>query len=35
MATRYCLVTNNLQNNFFCVQQKKEIDTDLGQHKSE
>ncbi len=35
MATSYSLVTNILQNILFCVQQKKEIDKDLKQHKTE
>ncbi len=32
MATINCLLTNILQNIFFCVQQKKEIHTSLEQH---
>ncbi len=31
MATSNCLVTNILQNIFFCVQQRKEAHTGLGQ----
>ncbi len=30
-----CLVTNILQNIFFCVQQKKETHTGLAQHEGE
>ncbi len=33
--TSNCLVTQILQNIFFCVQLKKEIKTGLGQHVSE
>ncbi len=35
MANSNCLVTNNLQNIFFCVQQKEEIHTGLEQHEGE
>ncbi len=35
MGTRNCLVTHILQNNFLCVQQKKEIRTGLEQHERE
>ncbi len=31
MSTVNCLVTNSLQNIFFCVQQKKETHTGLGE----
>jgi len=31
MGSINCLVTDILQNNFFCVQQKKEIHTGLEQ----
>ncbi len=30
-----CLITNILQNIFFCVQQKKETHTGLKRHKGE
>jgi len=33
MASVNCLVTNNLQNIFYCVQQKKETHTGLEQHE--
>ncbi len=35
MWTSNCLVFHLLQNIFFCVQHKKEINTGLGQHVSE
>ncbi len=35
MATVNCLVTSILQNIFFCVQQKKETHTGLGQLEGE
>ncbi len=35
MATVNCLVTNILQNTFFCVQQLKETHTDFGLHEGE
>ncbi len=33
MATVNCLVSNILQNTFFCIQQKKEIHTGLDPHE--
>ncbi len=33
MATTNCLLTNILQNIFFCVQQMKETHTGLEQHE--
>ncbi len=35
MATVNCLVTNILQNTFFCVQQLKDIHTGLDQLEGE
>jgi len=35
MGTSNCLVTHILQNIFFYVQQKKEINTGMEQHYSE
>ncbi len=35
MAARNCLVTIILQNNFFCVQQKKETHTGLEELEGE
>ncbi len=35
MGTSDCLITNILQNTFFCVQQKKETQTGLEQLKGE
>ncbi len=35
MAISNCLVTNILQNIFFCVQQKKETHTGLARHEGE
>ncbi len=35
MGTINCLITFNLQNVYFCVQNKKETHTGLEQHEDE